>query len=394
MKNKGLLIIVIILLIGCVGCGTFGYILHRKNAQNTGNKEKITYIYYLDNVLVEKNLLISVEKYKEILVQTEKNKNEDVNSQNENERATNETTTPDENTVGNENVPTSEQERETTEPEKIAAIFNTYSCTNNLTGSWDEKNWTFIPTEEKVSTCNLYFNKAYYDVTLTVTGAEKLESQKIERETDGVFEITPFEGYVYDEEALRCSNNKEAFWNKETSKFTIPSINSDVTCTVVFRLQNLSFELKIDNNGTLPDSNQSKQTVEFGKDISAIFTVKDKYQFDKISCTNDQVATVQNNTVKIAKLTNDTICTITTKSAPVQKVTVTVAGTNDNIKLSSGGGTYDKGSTATLNFEVTPPADIHNITCTGGYVPQKDGANYIYKIHNVNDNITCTVEAA
>lgn len=288
MRRKGILFVLIILFIGCLSAGIIGYFLDKqgKNSNKPDDETPtIKYVYYLENVEVTKE------------------------------------------EVTNDRSQVSE-----TETEEDDFIFSSSSCTNGVTGDFDTDAWEFIPSETKESTCKLYFNKARYEVTLTITNGELASgtTTTVEREKNGIFTINPYEGYEFD--TYTCSNNKEAAWDKVNNKLTINAVMEDVACKIVFKTRTLKMNLTV-VNGT----GTTTETVEYGKKITSVITPNSGFENPTVKCTNDQEAKYTNNTITIDKLTNDTDCTVTYAAVKVEEYTLTIAILPYSITIESGG---------------------------------------------------------
>ena len=154
---------------------TVGFITHKNNQENkpsekdnneTVDNKKIQYKYYLEGVEVD---------------EMPSNKSSDENA--------------------------------TTE-EKVEYRFDEYKCTEGVTGIFDTDEWTFTPNKNIDAVCELYFNKAKYEVKLTVIKGTPDENNNyfIERFKDGEFKIIPDNGYEYSN--IQCSNDKVANYDK------------------------------------------------------------------------------------------------------------------------------------------------------------------------------------
>ena len=202
MKNKGMLVILIIMFIVAVAGGVIGFLESKKNKPDTPDENKtgtITYKYYLEDEAVD-------------------------------EMPVNEKTT-DENGMEITN--------------EIYA-FSRFNCTNNLTGDFNIEEWKFVPAQEIESTCELYFVKAKYEVTITEPINAKLDENNpkyINREENGTFIIVPNEGYEFSK--ATCSDNKQTSWDEEKNALIINSITKDVSCKVDFKLKELTVNIKV-----------------------------------------------------------------------------------------------------------------------------------------------------
>ena len=123
-NNIGVMVFLIILMVGCLICGTLGalenkthFLSPKEDNKNKDNEEQtdnfqVTYRYYLENEEVD--------------------------------------TLPPKEKLDEETV-------EETEIETYMYVFDRYLCNNNVTGTWDEETWTFNPVLTANATCRLYF---------------------------------------------------------------------------------------------------------------------------------------------------------------------------------------------------------------------------------------------
>jgi len=360
MKRKGILSLLIILFIACSAAGAYGYVQNKqgKNANKPDdNTPSIKYVYYLEDVEVTKDEITNSSEFS-----------------------------------GSEVSGSIEGENE--------FLFSSSSCTNGVTGSFNTETWKFEPVELKESTCKLYFNKAKYEITLTITNGELEEGTDtfVKREETGVFAITPYEGYEFD--TYTCSNNKEAAWDKVNSKLTISDITEDVACKVVFKTRTLRMNLTV-VNGT----GSTSENVEYGKQVTAIISPNTGFENPVIKCTNDQQSKYASNTITIEKLTNDTECTVTYSAVKLEEYTLTIGYLPDTINITSGSQSQKvtKGATGTFTLKPDSTHTISGYSCykTGVqsepvYAAIKDNpdGSKTYEFSSMSKNITCTFESA
>ena len=359
MKRKGILSLLIILFIACLAAGAAGYV-QNKQGKNTNkpddNTPSIKYVYYLEDVEVTKDEITNSSEFS-----------------------------------GSEISGSVDGEKE--------FLFSSSSCTNGVTGSFNTDTWKFEPVELKESTCKLYFNKAKYEITLTITNGELEEGTDtfVKRGETGVFAIAPYEGYEFD--TYTCSNNKEAAWDKINSKLTISAITEDVACKVVFKTRTLRMNLTV-VNGT----GSTSENVEYGKQVTAIISPNTGFENPVIKCTNDQQSKYSSNTITIEKLTNDTECTVTYAAVKVEEFTLTISYLPDTINITAGSQSQKVVKGANGSFALTPNSGysigsyICNKTGTPAelvYPTTEDGSNgtKIYKFNSMTKNITCSFTA-
>ena len=269
-------------------------------------------------------------------------------------------------------------------------VFSKYSCTKNLTGSFDPVKWEFTPDKKQTSTCSLYFVKTKYDVSIEVTNGSPDESNiyVIDREKDGVFKITPNEGYVFKE--YTCSNNKHASWDKSSNTFTISSIMSDVACTLNFEIETLKMDVTVKYG-----KGNTTETADFGSRIEAIIEPNVGYEKPTIKCTNGQVATYVDNKIVIEKITKNTACTVTFKKVPTKMYKLIIGDMEAGITVIDGGRerTVLEGHDGKFTLKAQD-GYVPSLSC-GGINPivsdENPDGSYTYTFMSMNSNITCNV---
>ena len=127
MSNKKPIAIVLVALTAvCLCLGTIGLLENRKNAKPAEKPQRnyqVTYKYYLNDVEVS-------------------------------QMPTNATM------ISEDEETSSSSSKQELAVEKLYA-FNTYSCTNNVTGTWNDETWTFTHSNTADATCSLYFVTTY-----------------------------------------------------------------------------------------------------------------------------------------------------------------------------------------------------------------------------------------
>lgn len=350
MKNKTIILVLIILFTISLGCGVIGLVKHNENGNKTPNtpKTEIKYNYYLEDLKVD-----SIPKNK---------------------------TVTDENVIS------------TTE---TIYIFKKYLCTNNLTGDFNTTKWEFVPTSNIDSTCDLYFVKAKYEVDLNViNGVEDEKNLKeIDRETDGVFKITPNEGYQF-KEAI-CSNDKEASWDVSTNTLTLNAIMSNVACNVKFEKKELKIGISVTNG-----VGNTTESVFYGDSKSIVVEPKDGYNNPKINCTNDQSASFNNNSLSFEKVTNNSSCKVIFQKIPiisynliitnpVEKENVSIISGNEKQSIVSG---KDGKITLKSNDGKTPTLNCGDTIPVTNILEELELSKTIeFTFYSVTKNITCTI---
>ncbi len=347
MKNKGLFVFLLLLFFIAAGGAGLGYYQNLKRGETkpvTPEKGKVAYLYYLEDNKVDS-------------------------------MPTNETITDDEGNVTTQNT----------------YIFLKYSCTNELSGEFDEENWKFVPSAEKDSVCSLYFVNSSYSVDFTVVNGTASEDnpKTIKREETGEFVIIPHEGYEFKE--ANCSGEKEATWDAKTNTLTISAITQQTFCKVNFSVKSLTAKFTV-VNGT----GNTTETVEYGESVTAIVEAKDGYEKPKIDCTNKQTATFEDNKVTIEKLTNNTECKVTFSAVPVAKHKFTI-DLPDEVAIIDGSTSQEL--TDGKDFSFTLRVDetyTHTIKCGDmkpSSVEEIDSYRFKYTFLAVTKDIACEVKA-
>ncbi len=355
MNNKIVILILSVLFVLSTSASTVGLIEHNKKNEepdNTPKKEtNIIYEYYLDD-----NLLNEAPK-----------------------------------------------DEEDEEGNKIYE-FSKYQCDNNVTGTFDEEKWSFIPDEVKTSTCKLYFVKKYYDVDLTASNGtlDKSNPEKVERETDATFKLIPNEGYEFSE--ITCANNKQIEYDKDNNEIKINAITEDVACKIDFELKELKIDLTCKNCNEKTSEIYPTERKNYGDSIAFIVTPNAEYKFKSeknLTCTNDQKAIFdeKNNTLTIEKLTNDTSCNITfekqiiTHQFTLELENVTLLKDTTERKV------LDKQSVEVIikaneGYEITEENKDKSVNC-GGLKPEvtitSDGI--IYKFTSITSDTSCKISS-
>lgn len=349
MKNKGMLIILIIMFIIAVTGGIVGFLESKKNKPNIpDNNNKtgtITYKYFLED-----------EEVEEMPV---------------NEKII------DENGV---------------EVTNEIYAFARANCSNGIKGDFNKEEWKYIPEKEMEGTCELHFAKAKYEVTITEPQNARLDENNpkyINREENGTFIIIPNEGYEFSD--FICSDNKQAVWNEENNTLVINSISKDVTCKVNFKLKELTVNIKVING-----EGSATKTIIYGESLAEVVTPKDGYENPEIKCSNNQKGIFKENTFSIDKVTNDSDCAITFKKTPPKKYTfkieipslITILNGSTSTDVEEGKDTeitmkVQDGYTMSLDCGDILPSSTEDIDSTT--------KKYIFK--GVKSNISCKASA-
>lgn len=346
MKNKPAIFITAFLFALSAAGASFGYI-ENKNRSEVVNppvkEEKINYEYYLEDVLQES--------------------------------IPNNIITDEEGNQTNQNL----------------YAFSRYQCDNNINGNFDEENWQFIPNEVKNGTCKIYFVKTSYQVTITATNGivEGDNPAVVARESDGNFTVKPNEGYEYKE--VICANGKMANYDLSSNTLSVNAIMEDIACKIDFEIKNLKMDLTVKNG-----KGNTTENANYGESVSAVVQAENGYESPTIKCTNNQTATFSDNKISIAKLTDNTSCTVTfNKVAPTlyklvinlpESVDITAGSKEQNIESGKDG-----------KFSLVPhdgySMDVKCDVVPSSALKDQDGKTMNYTFIGVNKNITCNVTA-
>ncbi len=351
-KGKGVIITLVLLIIICLACGTLGLLESKKDDKNNKNNEtkdfQVTYRYYLDG-----------EELDEPLEQ-------------------------DYITIDNPNF-------EGAQNEKPMYSFERYSCTKDVTGEWDEEEWTFKPILTANSTCRLYFLKNTHEVTFKANNGGLPSGQPEEKITaeldkESTINIKPNDGYKFDK--IECSNGVETKYDETTNDITISNVKKDSLCTVSFKISDYVVEIKA-NNGQL--ENPTTKNVNYGDNAEFVVKPAENYVIDGTpSCTNGQKATYNtaNNKVTISGITNDTTCTVNFK-AQKHRVTLNIEnGTADKT-------TQEVADGKTVTFRITPNEGYKFTNakhkCEPTAKDELEGTINKYTVYNITSDLLCTI---
>lgn len=346
MKNKGLIIFITILFLLSLSASIVGYLESKKEPEDTKKTEKLklNYSYYLEDVLQESMPQITNQE----------------------------------------------------EPEYI---FNRYQCDNNITGNFDTETWKFIPDEEKEGLCKLYFVKTNYEITVTAANGSVDEegTLTIPREGDAKIKVTPNDGYEFKD--VNCSNDKKAVYNSKDNSLNISVVMEDIACKVNFEIRELRADIIVKNG-----DGSTTENINYGESISALVQPKEGYENPKITCTNKQEATFDNNKLTIDKLTDDTKCTV--EFVKVKPVTYTLSfeelsddtkeklqitsGSTDPVKISTDG-SYTLSIKANEGFDNYKP----KVVCNNNTIVPDNGEDgtYTYTISGLTKDTKCVITA-
>ena len=263
-----------------------------------------------------------------------------------------------------------------------------------MTIEFDSDTWTYTTTNQSNGVCKLYFVRSDYLVELTVTnglvnGEEASFSSRVVRESDGQFNIVPNEGYEFDG-AVSCSNDKEAIYDISTNMLNINSITEDVACKIDFSKRNLKLEIVV-KNGT----GNTTEEKEYGESVSAIVQPNDGYEKPKIVCTNKQEFTYEDNKLTIAKLTDNSVCTVTFGKTPVVTYTLTINNVPEQVTITSGNKQQTIAAGKDGKFSLRAQEGYLIILDCNGVMPSTEKTDpdgtITYTFLGMNKNITCNI---
>lgn len=285
-KSNGIVIVLSSLMVICLACGMLGLYASMKPAnkkpEEDKNKDfKVAYRYYLDGI--EVNKMIEQEYIEE-----------------------------------------NGAEFEGATTKKPAYSFEKYTCTNNVTGEWNEEKWEFKPNLTANATCRLYFLKNTHEVTIKVNNGKlpaTLPEGKVKADLNKETKVNvlPNDGYQYDK--VECTNEVIAEYDANTKDLKISNVKKDSMCTVSFKINDYKIEVKA-SYGTV--SGEAK-TARYGDNVVFEVTPAENHRFDVVTCTNGQNASYVDGKLTVQGITNDTICTVQFK--PIKySVSLTVEG--------------------------------------------------------------------
>ncbi len=219
-----------------------------------------------------------------------------------------------------------------------------------------------------------------------------INAYEIETE-NGEYEYSskiPQSGYSYSHTICNGTRVKEenAIFNEETNSIDIKEIIEQNNCKFYFNkngeeiinTRNVTIRVKTDT-----ETEETKQ-VNNGEDITFTLTPKEGYVNPKVTCTNSQTGTIQNNTLTVSNVTNDTTCTV---EYEVLTYTVNATVLNGTIEgETSKTVNYNNSTTFTLN--PTEGYGYPEVSCTNNQ--SANIINNTLTVSNVTNNTTCTVK--
>lgn len=271
-------------------------------------------------------------------------------------------------------------------PENIGMYsFDSYVCTNNVKGEWNEAEWKFIPSVTDNSVCELYFVTKTFDVQVEFENAKNNDTEfngtkTIKKGESIEFDLTPTEGYGFG--YVKCSNDETASFDKTTNKLLIGPFTASSICTVNFKIN----EYKVNVNATNAMPGNASVTVEHGKTAEVEIAPTTNYTFDSVECTNDMKASWASNKLKIDKVTSDTECTLKFK---LQSYKVSVSVTGGVVDSASKKIAYGKSDSFTITADDSHTLDEATVECGDN----AEGSISLNKltVSNIKGNASCKV---
>ncbi len=272
-------------------------------------------------------------------------------------------------------------------------IFTTSECTNGMTIEFNEETWNYETLNKAKGVCKLYFNTKNYKVIITAANGLINENDTsytfdVERLTNGQLKITPNEGYEYSN--VSCSNDKEAIYDVSTNTLSINSVSENIACKIDFTVKNLTAEVIVKNGDGTAILN-----AKYGESVQTVVKADDGYQKPTIACSNNQVYTFENNKFSIAKLTENTKCTITFNRTPASTYKLMINQIPEQVLIISGNKEQIIEAGKDGKFTLKPQEGYKVKLDCNGVKPsdeklELDGTT-AYTFLGVNQNITCNV---
>ena len=177
----------------------------------------------------------------------------------------------------------------------------------------EETNSIDIKGITEQSNCKFYFNKNGEEiintrnVTIKVkTDTETEETKQVNNGEDITFTLTPKEGYVNPK--VTCTNSQTGTIQNNT--LTVSNVTNDTTCTVEYEVLTYTVNATV-LNGTI--EGETSKTVNYNGNTTFILNPTEGYGNPEVSCTNNQSANMNGNTLTVSNVTNNTTCTVTFK---------------------------------------------------------------------------------
>ena len=273
-------------------------------------------------------------------------------------------------------------------PENIGSYdYYDYTCTNKVTGEWNESEWTFTPNLTDNTNCTLYFKTKTYEVNLAFNGAKNIDEKytgvtTVKKGESIDFEVEYDEGYGFG--SVECSNGEVGTFNEESNKVVIGPFIGNSSCEVTFKIK--SYTVKLETKNGTPGS--QTVNVEHGKKATLDVEPTENYTFDNVTCTNDQEATFKekNNTLNIAKVTSNTSCSLKFK---LKSFKITVKVDNGTVDTESKKVAYGKSETFSITANDGYTLDEATVECKG---VEAELNNAKLQVSSVTKDTTCTVK--
>lgn len=180
------------------------------------------------------------------------------------------------------------------------------TCTNDQKAIYANDKVTIDkPTDD--ATCTIVTEDAKYTVqAAAISGKVTNSQQEAKFGQNVIFNVTPNAGYILDK--VTCTNNQNGTWSN--GKLTISKLTASTKCTVSFRTN--QYSVRVNATGATPTTSSKTITANGTVTFSIVPTVENAI-VNKISCTNGQTATWSNNSLKVANVKANTVCTVSFK---------------------------------------------------------------------------------
>lgn len=274
-------------------------------------------------------------------------------------------------------------------------VFNRFSCTNNVSGEWNENTWEFVPELTKDSTCKLYFNNAHYKVEFEIeygelrnpdgsimSETEKAKEISVTREKNLTAKIVPDEGFYL--VSASCTAENDTNWDKENNELTVKNIKSDTKCKVKFGISNYEIDIKVSNG-----SGATTLTSEHGKAINTVIAPTTGYGNPTVTCNNNQKAVWNDNKFSIDKITSNTSCTVEFKLLQYE-ITVEVTGGVSTPAKSSVNYNSSRRFDITANEGYSISEGYEFTGCPNGNLTAANN-KLTLDVSNITENTTCKI---
>lgn len=363
-KSNAVMYIVLLLMLISLAGGIVGFLIDKnglliKKPQEEIKKEyKVNYKYYLDDVEISEM-------------------------------------------VKNETLDVPNPEFEGAVDTKAKYSYDKYTCTNEVTGEWNEETWTFTPNLTADTTCRIYFVNNFHEVTLTSINSllpnnTNTDKYLIHKDEQKVITIIPNDGYKFDEvnkvECNKKENNENIIktsYNNEKNELTISNVTVDDTCTIYYKVNDFTAELNV-ANGT---ATETKKNGNYGDTITFEVIPSENYRFDTVTCSNGQTATYENNMITIKGINNDTVCNVQFKpkkySVYLEVVNGTLLNGYSSPQQTGEGGSVSFGISLNEGYYLTNAKYTCDVEGT-----QIFGQTGIVTVVNVHSDVKCKVEPA